>query len=172
MRERTLSGGEEARAAISTPLGPVEVAASGTGVTRVAFLEGVPHPDSRHVGDAGEAAVHLDAAIVALRDYFADDGGGAPMPRFDLRGTEFQVAVWNSLTAIEPGRTSTYAHVARQIGRPTAIRAVAAAIGANPIGVLIPCHRVIGSDGSLTGYAGGLHRKRWLLSHEGSMLPL
>jgi methylated-DNA-[protein]-cysteine S-methyltransferase len=87
------------------------------------------------------------------------------------RGTEFQRAVWAALLTIDFGETCSYADIARAIGRPTATRAVGAANGQNPIAVVIPCHRVIGSDRSLTGYGGGLDRKRWLLAHETAQLP-
>ena len=85
----------------------------------------------------------------------------------DLRGTPFQQAVWDALLAIPFGETRSYADVARSIGRPTAVRAVAQACGANPVAIIVPCHRVVGSDGSLTGYASGLTRKRALLEREG-----
>jgi len=84
----------------------------------------------------------------------------------DLRGTTFQRAVWDALLDIPAGQTRSYGDVARAIGRPTAVRAVAQACGANPVALLVPCHRVIGSDGSLTGYASGLERKHQLLEHE------
>ena len=89
---------------------------------------------------------------------------------FDLKlspeGTEFQKRVWNQLRDIPFGKTITYQQMANQLGNPKVIRAAASANGKNPISIIIPCHRVIGSDGSLTGYAGGLHRKKWLLEHE------
>ncbi|MBS3956862.1 MAG: methylated-DNA--[protein]-cysteine S-methyltransferase [Clostridiales bacterium] len=85
----------------------------------------------------------------------------------DMRGTPFQLSVWSALTEIEPGTTITYGELARRVGRPTAVRAVARACGANPVGVLVPCHRVIGADGSLTGYASGVERKAALLEREG-----
>ena len=81
-------------------------------------------------------------------------------------GTELQRAVWNALLTIQPGKTCSYGQIAKAVGRPSAVRAVANAIGKNPVSIIIPCHRVIGSDGRLTGYAGGLDRKAWLLQHE------
>jgi len=84
-------------------------------------------------------------------------------------GTPFQQEVWAALRAIPPGNTITYAELAREVGRPTAIRAVGTINGRNPLAIVVPCHRVVGSDGSLTGYAGGLWRKRWLLTHEGAL---
>ena len=88
-------------------------------------------------------------------------------PPLDLRGTPFQRAVWAALQAIPTGATSTYAAIAEAAGSPAAVRAAGAAIGRNPISLIVPCHRVLGRDGSLTGYAGGLERKRALLVHEG-----
>lgn len=87
-----------------------------------------------------------------------------------LGGTEFQRRVWRELTTIPFGRTASYQDVARAIGRPQAVRAVGAANGRNPISIIVPCHRVVGSDGRLTGYGGGLWRKEWLLKHEGAVL--
>jgi methylated-DNA-[protein]-cysteine S-methyltransferase len=87
----------------------------------------------------------------------------------DPHGTDFQRAVWSALRSIRAGGTVSYGELARRIGAPTAVRAVGAANGANPIWLVIPCHRAIGADGRLTGYAGGLERKRWLLEHEGAI---
>lgn len=84
-------------------------------------------------------------------------------------GTDFQRSVWRALRNIPCGETISYGTLARRIGRPAAVRAVGLANGANPVGVVVPCHRVIGSDGSLTGYGGGMERKRWLLAHEGNL---
>src|SRR5439155_18130327 len=84
----------------------------------------------------------------------------------DLHGTAFQIEVWEALYRIPYGETRTYAEIARAIGRPAAVRAVGAANGANPVAILVPCHRVIGSNGTLTGYGGGLAHKKWLLDHE------
>ncbi len=110
-----------------------------------------------------EVCRQLDAYFVGRRRTF--DLRLAP------RGTEFQQAVWQALLTIPFGQTSSYSALAAQIGRPNAMRAVGAANGANPIAVIIPCHRVIGRDGSLTGYAGGLPRKTLLLQLEGARLP-
>ena len=86
-------------------------------------------------------------------------------------GTEFQRDVWAALRTIPAGQTRTYGELAKQINRPAAVRAVGMTNGANPIGIVVPCHRVIGANGTLTGYAGGLERKRWLLEHEGALAP-
>jgi len=103
-----------------------------------------------------------------LRNYFDGDLGGLCSIEWRTGGTTFQRAVWTALTTIAPGQTLSYGALAARLGCPRAVRAVGAANGANPISVVVPCHRLIGSDGSLTGYGGGLARKRWLLQHEGA----
>jgi methylated-DNA-[protein]-cysteine S-methyltransferase len=110
------------------------------------------------------------AAAKALQRYFGGDFGALDALEVDTGGTPFQQSVWRALRRIPAGSTWSYARLASEIGRPSATRAVAAANGANPVSIVIPCHRVIGSDGSLTGYGGGLPRKRWLLVHEGALL--
>jgi methylated-DNA-[protein]-cysteine S-methyltransferase len=99
---------------------------------------------------------------------FAPEPGAAPKAMRRAEGTPFQQALWAALTTIPAGETLSYAALAAKLGRPRAVRAIGAANGANPISVVVPCHRAIGSDGSLTGYGGGLDRKRWLLRHEGA----
>lgn len=144
------------------PLGPVEIRADAEGVTWVSFSSGTaspinPSPITR------ECARQLEA-------YFL-----GKLCDFDLplapRGTEFQRAVWQALSEIPFGETRTYAEQARSLGKPKAMRAVGAANGRNPISIIVPCHRVIGANGTLTGYAGGLPRKQWLLHHERSGHP-
>jgi methylated-DNA-[protein]-cysteine S-methyltransferase len=103
----------------------------------------------------------------ALKDYFAGHLGGLRAIRCRFGGTPFQREVWAALRKIAPGKTTSYGALAVRIDRPKAVRAVGHANGANPISVVVPCHRVIGSTGALTGYGGGLERKRWLLAHEG-----
>jgi methylated-DNA-[protein]-cysteine S-methyltransferase len=103
----------------------------------------------------------------AIRAYFAGDLSAiAALPIADASGTPFQRAVWSALRTIPCGETRSYGEIARQIGRPAAVRAVGLANGCNPIGVIVPCHRVIGASGKLVGYGGGIERKRWLLAHE------
>ena len=144
---------------VASPVGRLAAYSDGTALVKVRFLgpdERVPDvpPDSH----SREAGAQLEA-------YFAGQ-----LRRFDLKlapkGTPFQQDVWRALQAVAYGATTTYGDIARQIGHPNAVRAVGAANGANPIGIVIPCHRVIGSDGTLTGYAGGLERKRALLDLE------
>jgi len=109
----------------------------------------------------------------ALRAYFDGDLAALDTMLVETGGTEFQRAVWCALRTIPCGATTSYGELARKIGRPAAVRAVGLANGSNPVAIVVPCHRVIGSDGSLTGYGGGLERKRWLLAHErGDRLPL
>ena len=114
----------------------------------------------------GEQIAPLAQAMDELRRYLAGERVQFTCP-LDLHGTAFQIAVWEELFRIPYGQTRTYAEIANAIGRPTAVRAVGAANGSNPVAIIVPCHRVIGSNGSLTGYGGGLPTKQWLLSLEG-----
>jgi methylated-DNA-[protein]-cysteine S-methyltransferase len=114
----------------------------------------------------GETIAPLQQAMDELRRYVRGERVQFSCP-LDLHGTAFQVEVWEELFRIPYGETRTYAEIARAIGRPAAVRAVGAANGANPVAIIVPCHRVIGSDGTLTGYGGGLPTKAWLLSLEG-----
>lgn len=111
-------------------------------------------------------------APAAVRDavsaYFAGNLAALETIPWRTGGTDFQRSVWTALCTIPVGETVTYKQLAERIGRPSAVRAVGLANGANPVGVVVPCHRVIGSDGGLTGYGGGLERKHWLLTHEGA----
>jgi len=118
-----------------------------------------------------EAVEPLSQAMDQLRRYLAGERMQFSCP-LDLRGTDFQVAVWQELYRIPYGQTRTYAQIADAIGHPKAVRAVGAANGANPVAVIVPCHRVIGSNGTLTGYGGGLPMKEWLLALEGVTLPM
>lgn len=122
-----------------------------------------------HYGEKGYRLAGAPAqspARLALEAYFAGELAAITALRTETRGTTLQRAVWSALRNIPAGTTLSYGQLAREIGNPTAVRAVGAANGANPISVVVPCHRVIGADGSLTGYGGGLERKRWLLEHE------
>jgi len=113
-----------------------------------------------------EAAQNPSGLTEAISRYFAGDVGVIDRLPVETGGTPFQQAVWRALREIPCGSTTSYGKLAERIGRPAAVRAVGLANGANPIAVVVPCHRVIGSDGSLTGYGGGIERKRWLLDHE------
>ena len=114
----------------------------------------------------GEEIAPLQQAMDELRRYLAGERVQFACP-LDLHGTAFQIQVWEELYRIPYGETRTYAEIARSIGRPAAVRAVGAANGANPVAIIVPCHRVIGSNGALTGYGGGLPTKAWLLALEG-----
>jgi methylated-DNA-[protein]-cysteine S-methyltransferase len=120
-----------------------------------------------HYGDVALAPGAAPAVIVAaFRAYFAGDMDALSSVAWATAGTAFQREVWAALTTIPAGETLSYGALAARIGRPKAVRAVGLANGANPVAVIVPCHRVIGADGSLTGYGGGIERKRWLLAHE------
>jgi len=106
----------------------------------------------------------------AMRRYFKGEIGVLKDLPVATTGTPFQTSVWKALRRIKDGTTISYAELAHRIGKPKAVRAAGLANGQNPISIVVPCHRVIGSDGSLTGYGGGLHRKQWLLAHEGVMV--
>jgi methylated-DNA-[protein]-cysteine S-methyltransferase len=113
----------------------------------------------------------LSSAAAQLREYL-DDARTEFDLRVCVRGSEFELAAWRALTEIPHGQTRTYGAQAAAIGRPSAARAIGRANGRNPVPIVVPCHRVIGSDGSLTGFAGGLALKRWLLEHERALAPL
>lgn len=144
---------------VETPIGEILVAGDDDAIHVIHFAPAEPHDDWTR-NDAS-----LKYASVQLRSYFAGKRRDFDFP-LSPRGTEFQLAVWNALREIPYGETTTYGTLAKTIGRPDAVRAVGAANGANPIPIVIPCHRVIGSTGSLTGFGGGLPVKRWLLDHE------
>lgn len=154
-------------AAVETALGPMLVAATGKGICRLTFDEDESElrrrfPNATLVRDDGTILDWAEAAITAV-----DRPSQAPELPIDVRGTAFQEAVWRELRKIPPGETRSYSDIARAVGQPGAVRAVGTANGSNPIAVLVPCHRVIRSDGTLGGYAGGLDRKRKLLEAEG-----
>jgi len=131
-----------------------------------------PDDDPGRVKVASPFAVSSDHpilmnAIVQLQEYFTGDRTEFDLP-LDLRGTEFQQSAWRALATIPYGQTATYGEQAQRIGRPKAVRAIGAANGRNPVSIVLPCHRVVGADGSLTGFAGGLDAKRYLLAFEQS----
>jgi methylated-DNA-[protein]-cysteine S-methyltransferase len=149
---------------IDSPVGRLCLLASGDALVGVHFPE--LEPSGVEARAAGDGDPLLSRARVELAEYFAGKRRAFDLP-LAPRGTDFQEEVWRALTAIPFGVTCSYAAIAAAVGRPSAMRAVGAANGKNPIAIIVPCHRVIGADGSLTGYAGGLPRKRWLLRHEG-----
>lgn len=153
-----------AQARIDTPLGPARLAATARGLAGLWFDGQAHHPGPL---DAPEDPTqpHLARAIAELARYW-HDGRTRFMVPLDPGGTPFQQAVWQALRELPPGGTASYGEIAMRLGRPQAARAVGAAVGRNPLSIVVPCHRVLGRDGALTGYAGGLERKRALLALE------
>jgi methylated-DNA-[protein]-cysteine S-methyltransferase len=148
----------------ASPIGDMVLTGDGSALTGLDFVDSVGEPSGQR--DDGAFA----DATAQLRAYFGGD-----LTEFELdlapRGTPFQQRVWSALRAIPYGTTTTYGTLASGLGDTRATRAVGAANGQNPISIIIPCHRVIGADGSLTGYGGGMQRKQWLLALEGRALP-
>lgn len=143
---------------VDSPLGMIELREKN------GFLVGLNFRN-RRPGKEGRVGSLLSACACQLEEYFAGRRTVFEVP-LALEGTAFQLEVWGALRGIPFGRTVSYGEIARMVGRPAAARAVGAADGANPVSIIIPCHRVIGADGRLTGYGGGLNRKEWLLRHE------
>jgi methylated-DNA-[protein]-cysteine S-methyltransferase len=156
---------------IRTPLGPMLLAASEAGLAG-AWFEGQRHHPDASAWPVVRQQPWLDSAEQELMAYF--NGKGALQnfvtPRVAAWGTPFQHSVWQALAAIPWGGTQSYGQLAAQLNKPLAVRAVGAAVGRNPWSVIVPCHRVLGAQGQLTGYAGGLERKRALLTLEGVAL--
>lgn len=157
-----------AQACLASPLGELTAWASEAGLMGLWFDAQRHRPEpSAAPSHAGQR--HIAQAARWLEAYWAG-AKDEPAVALDLRGTPFQRAVWEALCRIGHGRTCSYGDLAREAGYAGAVRAVGAAIGRNPVSILVPCHRVIGSNGSLTGYAGGLPRKQALLQLEGALL--
>lgn len=159
---------------MATPIGDLLVAADGAGRLRAVEWADQDHRFRRalrlHYGEHGfvvERAADPAGLCTALRAYFAGRLDAIAEVPVATGGTAFQLAVWRALRDIPCGETITYRMLAQRVDRPAAVRAAGYANGANPVSVVVPCHRVVGSDGSLTGYGGGVERKRWLLAHEG-----
>ena len=153
---------------VDSPLGGITLAATDAGLAGLWFDAQRHAPDmTGWQADANHPVLREAAAQV--HDYFAGRRSAFDLPLDLSHGTEFQQAVWKALCAIEPGTTTTYGALGAGIGRPTAVRAVGAAVGRNPISVIVPCHRVLGAGGGLTGYAGSLERKSALLALEGAL---
>lgn len=153
-----------------TPLGRMKLAASARGLCG-AWFDGQTHRPPQLDGLWPHAAGHalLAEACAQLQAYFAGRLRCFELPLDLSAGTAFQQAVWQHLAHIAHGQRCSYGELARQLGRPQAVRAIGAAVGRNPLSIVLPCHRVVGSAGQLTGYAGGLHRKRALLDLEGGL---
>ena len=157
------------RSEFASPLGAIRMLASDSGLAAIYFPVQAPALEARLAPDGtrrGHGNIFLLQAEAFLACYFDGDLGYSPDIPLDMRGTPFQVGVWNALRTIPPRQRLSYGELATRFGKPGAVRAVGAAIGRNPLSILVPCHRVVGSDGSLRGYAGGLIAKRFLLDHE------
>jgi methylated-DNA-[protein]-cysteine S-methyltransferase len=141
-----------------SPLGLIECQASQKGITQVIFCGDQKEAEKKHR--------LTDQCIAQLEEYFFGERKTFDLP-LNAKGTEFQQTVWQSLTTIPYGEVVSYGELAQQLNNPKAVRAVGGANGRNPISIIVPCHRVIGTNGTLTGYAGGVERKLWLLQHEG-----
>jgi methylated-DNA-[protein]-cysteine S-methyltransferase len=148
-----------------SPIGRLLLTSDGTALTGL-YMEPSRKAQSIDGWIQDEAVAPLSATVRQLTEYFAGTRREFDLP-LRLQGTTFQTRVWRELTVIPYGQTWSYGQLAQRIDKPSASRAVGLANGRNPISILVPCHRVIGADGSLTGYGGGVERKRWLLVHEG-----
>ena len=157
---------------LPTPLGELTLVASDTALRAVYFPTSPDVPPLHNVerGSGGEASAVLARARRQLEEYFTGARTTFDLP-LDAAGSAFQQRVWDALRAIPYGTTVSYSELARRLGDVRATRAVGAANGQNPIPIMVPCHRVVGAHGELTGFGGGLERKRWLLEHEGALLP-
>lgn len=155
---------------VRSPIGLITVVATEKGVHNVMFdCTEMPRTLEGHTVTRKPVHPVVSRALSQLREYFAGTRTSFDLP-LDLEGTPFQVSAWKALATVPFGRTASYAQQASQIGRPTATRAVGAANGRNPVAIVLPCHRIVGANGSLTGFAGGLDTKRWLLDHEADVL--
>jgi methylated-DNA-[protein]-cysteine S-methyltransferase len=154
-----------AQTTIDSPLGELRLARTEKGLAGVWFSGQKWHPDPFDAPVCDDDPL-LNLAASQLHDYFAGRIQRFDLP-LDLLGTPFQQSVWQALLRIGAGATLSYGAIAREVGSPEAVRAVGAAVGRNPVSVIVPCHRAVGANGSLTGYAGGLDRKRALLTLEG-----
>jgi len=143
---------------MDSPLGLIEIGATADGISSLLFVE--------QRRSTSLSSPLLEMAQAQLDEYFSGRRRQFDLP-LDLHGSAFQQRVWAQVNKIPYGQTLSYADIARALGNPRSTRAVGMAVGKNPVAILVPCHRVIGSDGSLTGYGGGLWRKTWLLRHEG-----
>ena len=143
---------------INSPLGFTKIVGNEDGIASVTVLN-----SEEKTTDI--IPIELEDCVIQLNEYFEGTRKAFNI-KLNANGTNFQKRVWKQLEEIPHGKTTSYLEISKQLGNVKAIRAVANANGKNPIWIIVPCHRVIGSDGSLTGYAGGLHRKQWLLEHE------
>jgi len=150
---------------LATPIGDLRLVASPNGLRRI-DLPPAGEPESTWVE---ESTPILAEVVRQLTEYFAGDRRTFDLP-LEPEGTDFQLSVWKVLRAIPFGQTISYGEQARRLGDANKARAVGSANGRNPLPIVVPCHRVVGADGSLTGFSGGVDAKRWLLEHEGSLV--
>ena len=149
---------------IDSPLGPLTQVVNAEGFLCALYNDGQKYyPDAEELGERDDTIAA--SAVAELAEYFAGTRAAFSVPTA-ASGTDFQRRVWAALTGIPAGQTRTYGEIAGQLGRPGASRAVGAATGRNPISIIVPCHRLVGASGAMTGYAGGVARKVWLLEHE------
>lgn len=159
-------------AVMPSPVGELRIVVSEVGVRAILWeddTDRVTGTDAEPIAPEDDPIARR--AVAQIGEYFAGERTEFDLP-LDLVGTEFQVLAWEALGRIPYGATRTYGQQAADIGRPSAVRAIGAANGRNPVSIVLPCHRVVGADGSLTGFAGGLDAKRFLLSHEQSVSGL
>ena len=152
---------------LETPVGPLVALFEEKSLRMLEFADGAKYPSHLHAEDP---TPRNHPGIARIRAYFDGDLEALDTIEAEGAGTPFQKKVWAALRRIKVGTTLSYGALAQTIGAPSAFRAVASANARNPIAVVVPCHRVIGSDGKLSGYGGGVQRKRWLLVHEGFLL--
>jgi len=159
------------RSRMPSPVGELTLVASDAGLVAVLWEDDDPRrvPLADFLDDAGHSV--LERATLQLGEYFGGERTRFDLP-LDFRGTDFQKSVWHALLTIPFGETRSYRQIAEAVGRPTASRAVGAANGRNPVSIIAPCHRVVGTSGALTGFAGGLEAKAFLLKLEGPKLLL
>ena len=158
------------RSTYQAPFGVLTVVGSDLGIRYVMFNNDA-HPKPLERLHISETEIHdsVNDAVTQLEEYCDGSRRDFDLP-LDLQGTEFQVAAWRALADIPYGHTASYGQQAASIGRPKAVRAIGGANGRNPVAIVLPCHRIVGADGSLTGFGGGIAVKKWLLDHEQRML--
>ena len=154
----------------STPLGDVLLAATTQGLAGVWFVHRQEHMPDTQQWISNKTHPTLINATQQVKEYFTGQRQDFDLPLVHAWGTLFQRTIWQALQRIPYGHTSSYGEIAKKINNPKAVRAVGAAIGKNPHSIIVPCHRVLGANGSLTGFAGGLDRKSFLLKHEAAHL--
>lgn len=155
---------------IETPLGTMYLAIADGALREAGFVETWARPVLEPEQDSAGSGLSAEAERVrdAIAGYFEGDVEAIDGIEIDPQGTDFQVAVWHAIREVPAGQTVSYQDIARAVGKPSAYRAVGTATGRNPVGIAVPCHRIVRSDGGLGGYGGGLHRKEWFLEHERS----